>query len=179
MYSRQMRWKQEFASAGSDKGVFYLEYHLNQQHITDRTSGYRQQHLTLPKMQHNGQYDRDQLWNTVASRKNLYISKTVNNQHAENSCGQSLSQILYVFGCGSFFREHKKRKKTSQHGAKDAQSDRDNLLCQCHVGSPAFSIGLRNKVSRHRITIMVGTRKESAPNPNRQATEAASPIHAV
>ena len=64
------------------------------------------------------------------------ISEAVNDQHAKNSRGQKLSDVLNE--CGGFFilTEYDERKKTCGHRTKDTKTDGDDLLCKCHVMIP-------------------------------------------
>ena len=68
------------------------------------------------------------------------ISETVNNQHAKDCGWKKLSDVLNK--CRSFFilTKDDERKKTCGHGAKDSQTDGDDLLCKCHIMIPPVRV---------------------------------------
>ena len=115
----------------------------------------------------------------MAARENGYIFQAVDDQHTEDGCRKRFAQILYVSWSRFPGGKQQERKKSCGHGAKRAERDRDDLLCQCHAMSPAFSMGVRNMVRRHRMPAIVGIIKESGPKSRRQTTEAAMPATAV
>ena len=58
----------------------------------------------------------------------IYISQTVNDQHAENCGWKKFSNILNELRSFPVFTKYKKRQETCSHCTKYTKSDRDDLL---------------------------------------------------
>ena len=82
---------------------------MYQQHIADRPTGDGEHHLSFPDMKSACDENRDGFRNAVRSLEYIYISKTVDNKHAEYGGGKKTSEILNK--CRSFFAFSENNKR--------------------------------------------------------------------
>ena len=128
-------------------------------------------------MKTGGDCDREQLRETVVSAQKADIFQAVDDEHAENCRREKFPNVPDESRRFLILPEDEKRKKTCEHRAEHAQTDRDDLLWNSHisVSSCCLSSLGRSSVSRPRMMSMVGIIKESGPNTRRQRKEIPSP----
>ena len=94
-------------------------------------------------MEDGGDGDREQLRETVVSAQKADIFQAVDDEHAENCRREKFPNVLDESRCFQIFPEDEKRKKTREHCAEHAQTDRDDLLWNSHISvPPVFSRAL-------------------------------------
>ena len=72
----------------------FLCNQMYKDHIEDRPTGDGGHHLSFPDMKSACDENRDGFRNAVRSLEYIYISKTVDNKHAEYGRGKKISEIL-------------------------------------------------------------------------------------
>ena len=67
----------------------------------------------------------NEFWNSMCTLQYIYISQTVNDQHAENCGWKKISNILNELRSFPVFTKYKKRQETCSHCTKYTKSDSD------------------------------------------------------
>ena len=84
--------------------------------------------LMLPDMKSGSNENGNEFWNSMCTLQYVYISQTVNDQHAENCGWKKFSNILNELRSFPVFTKYKKRQETCSHCTKYTKSDSDDLL---------------------------------------------------
>lgn len=129
-------------------------------------------------MEADGDGDREQLRETVVSAQEADIFQAVDDEHAENCRRENFPNVPDESRRFLILPEDEKRKKTCEHRAEHAQTDRDDLLWNSHisVSSCCLSSLGRSSVSRPRMMSMVGIIKESGPKQMRHSADTERPM---
>ena len=129
-------------------------------------------------MKTGGDCDREQLRETVVSAQKADIFQAVDDEHAENCRREKFPNVPDESRRFLILPEDEKRKKTREHRAEHAQTDRDDLLWNSHisVSSCCLSSLGRSSVSRLRMMSMVGIIKESGPKQMRHSADTERPM---
>ena len=129
-------------------------------------------------MEADGDGDREQLRETVVSAQKADIFQAVDDEHAENCRREKFPNVPDESWRFLILPEDEKRKKTCEHRAEHAQTDRDDLLWNSHisVSSCCLSSLGRSSVSRPRMMSMVGIIKESGPKQMRHSADTERPM---
>ena len=133
-----------------------LKHKLHQQHITCRSSGNGQQHLSLPQMQENHQRNGNQFRQTVTPGEKADVFQAVHNQQPEHGPRQYTTQIVYGFWRGFPGGEEQEGKEPGQHGAQNNDCNGKDSLSQRHIATPPFSNTFFSSSKTPRIAAMAG-----------------------
>ena len=129
-------------------------------------------------MEAGGDCDREQLRETVVSAQKADIFQAVDDEHAENCRREKFPNVPDESRRFLILPEDEKWKKTCEHRAEHAQTDRDDLLWNSHISVSSCclsSLGC-SSVSRPRMMSMVGIIKESGPKQMRHSADTERPM---
>ena len=96
-------------------------------------------------MEAGGDCDREQLRETVVSAQKADIFQAVDDEHAENCRREKFPNVPDESRRFLILPEDEKRKKTCEHRAEHAQTDRDDLLWNSHISVPPGVMKKRNQ----------------------------------